>query len=140
MQYHSSDLTSTQKIAQDFSQQYRHQGGVIYLTGDLGAGKTSFVQGFAQGLGISHKIQSPTFILMREYDIPDANQKKMFHLDLYRLEQVEDLNSLGIDEILTHPDNIVLIEWPERLKQPLDNATKIDIKVINENERLITIV
>lgn len=139
MQYHSSDLISTQQIAQDFSQIYQDHGGIIYLIGELGAGKTSFVQGFAAGLGIKTKIQSPTFILMREYDLGNESNRKMYHLDLYRLEQIDDLNHLGLDETLANPQNIVLIEWPERLKVSLNPTHKVEIKVINDQQRLINI-
>ena len=88
---------------------------VIGLEGDLGSGKTTFVQGIAKGLGIKGKITSPTFVIMREYDF-------LYHIDCYRI-QLEDLLELDFKEIINQPGNIIVIEWAERVKKILPKDT-----------------
>lgn len=128
---------ATKELAKKIAKKNSH--GVIALTGELGAGKTTFVQGFAQGLGIGDKIISPTFILIRHHKIPKT-KKTLYHIDLYRLQNPQDLTGLGLAEILSNPENIVLIEWAEKAKKLLPkNATKINIERLRENKRLITI-
>lgn len=134
----TSSPEETQKIAADLARKYQ-EGGIFALSGPLGAGKTTFIQGFAQGLGIKNRLISPTFILMRQYEIPNS-QGKLFHIDLYRLDKVTDIDSLGLSEIFTNPQNIVLIEWADKLGELLPkNAVKIDLKPISNNERVIEV-
>ncbi len=99
---------------------------IFCLWGDLGSGKTTFVQGFAKGLGISARLLSPTFIIVRRYEF---GEKKAFlyHLDLYRLKNFDDAESIGLSEMLHDPDCIVVIEWPERLGGLLPEH-RIDIR------------
>ena len=114
---------------------------VVALEGELGAGKTTLVQGLAKILGIKAKIKSPTFTLMKKYKIPGLkNSKFMYHLDCYRLQNHKDLLSLGIEDVLKDKENILLIEWPERIKKILSKKL-IDIKIdhIDKNTRKITI-
>lgn len=111
--------------------------GVIALSGELGSGKTTFVQGFAKGLGIKEKIISPTFVLMRHHQIPKT-EKVLFHIDLYRLEKDKEFNDLGITEILNNP-NQVIIEWAEKLKKLPKGAIKISIKKAGLSRRIIII-
>lgn len=91
-------------------------GDLILLHGDLGAGKTTLTQGIAEGLGIKGPVQSPTFTLVAEYDGRDATGKplRLYHLDLYRLTSVDDLETFGFDEYLAPPDGVAVVEWPER--------------------------
>jgi len=84
---------------------------VIGLEGDLGSGKTTFVQGIAKGLGIKGKITSPTFVIMRKYDF-------LYHIDCYRIKS-KDLLELDFKEIIKQSGNIVVIEWAERIKKVL---------------------
>ncbi len=85
----------------------------IALSGELGSGKTTFVKGLASGLGIPHRILSPTYIFVKRYPIESENHRWFYHVDLYRIE-AKGLDSLGLTEILTDPANIVAIEWPEK--------------------------
>src|SRR3989344_9222982 len=115
-----------------------HQPLVIALTGELGSGKTTFVQGLAEGLGIKQRIISPTFILVRKYEIPISNISKawssalkyqisnFYHIDLYRLEEnVEaEVRNLGLEEIWQNPENIVVIEWAEKIKSMIPKKAK----------------
>lgn len=132
--YKSRSPLDTQKIAKSLASDFKN-GGVIALSGELGSGKTTFVQGFAKGLGINEKIISPTFLLIRQYPVGNYF---FYHIDLYRLGSVE-MKDLGLKEILTDPNNIVLIEWPERIKDFEDYTMKISIKSLDESLRDIII-
>jgi len=105
----------TARIGQEFGNCVREKGiRVVCLYGELGSGKTTFVQGFAKGLGITMRLLSPTFIIVRRYQMPD-NSGFIYHLDLYRMESEKDLLGLGLPEILADPDSIVVIEWAEKM-------------------------
>ena len=85
-------------------------GGVLYLRGELGAGKTTFARALLQALGAGERIKSPTYSLLERYR---AGGRDAFHLDLYRIAAADELEYLGLDE-LRDPRAIVLVEWPER--------------------------
>lgn len=135
--YISKSDTETKAIASRIAKESKNR--IFALTGELGAGKTVFVQGFAKGLGISEKIISPTFVLIRLYQIPQS-PKTLYHIDLYRLDKTEDFHELGLNEILANPNNIVLIEWAEKIKHTLPEDTAIiSFKKVNNSIRRITI-
>lgn len=96
-------------------------GDVLLLHGQIGAGKTTLVQGIARGLGVEGYVQSPTFTLASEHVGRTAGGERvtLFHLDLYRLEGVGDLASFGYEEYFNEPGGIVVVEWPERLAEEL---------------------
>lgn len=126
----------TKKLAASIAQE--NKGNIFALFGDLGAGKTAFVQGFAKGLNIKDKILSPTFVFIREHNIPNTN-RKLYHLDLYRIENIDDIQQLGIQDLL-NSDSIVLIEWAEKIEKILPkNTTKIRIEKLKSDGRKITI-
>lgn len=136
----TNTTAETQQLAEQLAQGFQQHGGIITLSGDLGAGKTTFVQGFAKGLGITQRITSPTFIVMRQYPIPNT-QRILYHLDLYRLEENSNFEQLGLTEIFNDPNSIILIEWPEKLSQNLPpNITTIKIKNLEKDEREIEII
>lgn len=121
---------------------------VLALKGDLGAGKTTFTQGFLRGLGIKKKITSPTFVLVKCYKsnvscfmFHAPCHKFAYHIDCYRIKKSKELIDLGLKEILNNPQNIVLIEWPERIKKILPkNTIWINFEHSkNINERAISI-
>lgn len=123
----------------------RKSARVIALSGDLGAGKTTFVQGFIQGLGIKKKALSPTFIIFHRFAIPKVISHKLkirslYHVDAYRVKNSKGLAALGFDEILLNPENIVLIEWAENIKKILPkNTSWLRFKHgKRENERSLT--
>ena len=87
---------------------------VICLYGELGSGKTTFVQGFAKALGVTARLLSPTFIIVRRYQIPDK-QEVLYHLDLYRTDSLKEVEGVGLAEILSDPHAYVLIEWADKL-------------------------
>ena len=86
------------------------QGAVIYLRGELGAGKTTFARALLQALGAGERIKSPTYSLLERYRV---GERDAFHLDLYRIAAADELRWLGLDE-LHEPSAVVLVEWPER--------------------------
>ncbi|MBI1866304.1 MAG: tRNA (adenosine(37)-N6)-threonylcarbamoyltransferase complex ATPase subunit type 1 TsaE [Candidatus Staskawiczbacteria bacterium] len=98
---------------------------VLALQGDLGGGKTTFLQGFAKGLGIKERILSPTFVILKRFKIDIKNFKNFYHIDCYRLNNAKDINKLGFKDIILNPENIVAIEWPERIKKILPKSTII---------------
>lgn len=98
---------------------------VICLYGELGSGKTTFAQGFAKGLGINARLLSPTFIIVRRYNLVRF-PGFLYHLDLYRLHKEEELIGLGLSEILADSNSFVLIEWAEKLGKFLPRQ-RVDI-------------
>lgn len=112
---------------------------VLALSGNLGGGKTTFVQGFMKGAGVKKKITSPTFVLVKTYKLQLKVYKKIYHIDCYRLKKSEELLDLGLKEILENPNNIILIEWSEKIKKDLiKNCILIKFKHgKKENERII---
>lgn len=112
---------------------------VILLEGELGAGKTCFVRGLCEGLGGDpRQVSSPTFAIMQEYDI--ANNKRLVHVDAYRLSNEDELESIGWDELLDDNEAIIAIEWPLHIKNAIPkDATTIKIEHLAETTREITI-
>src|SRR5215216_7347969 len=107
-------------------------GDVICLQGDLGAGKTTFVQGIAQGWGSVDSVSSPTFILVNVYR--GSDQKKLFHMDAYRLDSAPEAEELDLDSMLDQGP--LLIEWPERMDGLVPNERLwISLEHIAEEER-----
>src|SRR5664279_2141969 len=94
--YINNSFEETQHLGYEFAKNIK-QGQVLALFGDLGSGKTTFVQGFAKGLGITKKIISPTFIIVRSYEIGVRN---FYHVDLYRIHNESDIDGLGLLEII----------------------------------------
>jgi len=112
---------------------------VIALHGDLGSGKTTFTQHLAKELGITKRVISPTYVLMRQYSIPKHPQyKNLVHLDLYRLSSSQDLKSIDLEEYLADPKNLVIIEWAGKVKITLPPHLAIYLKVIDSGKHEIT--
>ena len=88
---------------------------IFALTGELGSGKTTFVQGFLRGLGVRKKITSPTFVITKSYKLKAKSYQTVYHIDCYRIKRPSELLKLGIKEILNDSRNIVLIEWAEKI-------------------------
>ncbi|MBI2057660.1 MAG: tRNA (adenosine(37)-N6)-threonylcarbamoyltransferase complex ATPase subunit type 1 TsaE [Candidatus Yanofskybacteria bacterium] len=114
---------------------------VLGLEGELGAGKTTFVKGFAKGLGVKNKISSPTFVLIKSYNLKLTAYNNLFHIDAYRLKDHKDLLQLGVKKIFNNPKNLILIEWSDRVKKILPkNYMKIHIDHIDEMTRKISVL
>jgi tRNA threonylcarbamoyladenosine biosynthesis protein TsaE len=88
---------------------------IVTLSGDLGAGKTTFVQGIATALGVEERVTSPTFVIVKIYDLHDQAFRKLIHMDAYRLKGPQHLKVLGWEEMANDPQNLIFIEWPEKI-------------------------
>ena len=113
---------------------------LVTLSGELGAGKTSFVQGVATALGVSDPVTSPTFVLEKIYELPETGPfNKLAHIDAYRLKGGEELGALGFSELMRTPGMLVMLEWPERVSDALPLASAaITLTVPESGGRTIT--
>jgi tRNA threonylcarbamoyladenosine biosynthesis protein TsaE len=126
----------TQNLAENFAKKLKY-GDFIAFFGNLGSGKTTFIQGLAKGLGIKRRIISPSFIIVRTYDLKPMT---FYHVDLYRTESLSDLVGLGIDQIVNDKSSIVALEWAEKMGELLPKKRiEVHFKYINENNREIII-
>lgn len=109
----------------------RAEATVVGLYGDLGAGKTAFVQAVAQVMGVGEHVTSPTFVLMKRYG-------RLVHIDAYRIENAEELRRLGWNELAKDPGNIIMIEWADRVEELLPpDALRLDFTHVDEKTRKI---
>lgn len=134
----SKNLSETHKIAAQFleSLEKNDTATVVALEGDLGSGKTAFSQACGKILGVEEGMVSPTFVIMKIYEIDFHGFKKLIHIDAYRLEKESELLHLGWEEILKDPENLVFIEWPENVSGIIPkHAKRISLKFIDENTR-----
>ncbi len=111
-------------------------GDVVVLAGDLGAGKTTFVQGLAVGLGITEQVTSPSFILMKEYQ---GGRFPLMHLDVYRLQRIQEVIDLGYDEFLD-PSHIVAVEWGDVVEPLLPNEhLMVQLQHLGDDRRRVVL-
>lgn len=114
---------------------YLDQGSVCALRGGLGAGKTTFVQGVALGLGIEEIVTSPSYTIIAEY----AGRHILYHMDLYRISGEEEFEALGAEELF-YGNGIVVIEWSERIEKILPpHHIEVSIQITGPEERIFTI-
>lgn len=133
----ASDI-ETKKFARDFLPNF--DKNVVLLRGELGSGKTVFVKGAAEVLGITEVVNSPTYVIMKIYKIKNKSKwQYLVHADLYRLEKVTgiDLQNLGLAEHIADPASLVMIEWPERCLTLLKRYPQLKFGVRGENQREI---
>lgn len=136
----------TKKVARLLAQEIikkplKTKGAIIIgLEGELGSGKTRFVQGFARGLGIRQRLTSPTFVILRRHAISDKQYANLYHIDCYRLNKSKELLDLDFKEIINNPQNIVIIEWAEKVRAilPMDTIW-VRSEIISDKERKIKI-
>ena len=116
---------------------------VLGLQGDLGSGKTTFLQGFAKGLGVKEKILSPTFVIMKRFrlkNLKTCKLKNFYHIDCYRIQKPKEMIELGFKEIISDSQNIVAIEWSERIKKVLPRGIiLLKFRFVDKNKRKIKI-
>jgi tRNA threonylcarbamoyladenosine biosynthesis protein TsaE len=125
----------TAQVARDLATSAR-AGDILLISGPLGAGKTAFIRGFAEGLGIDPtEVSSPTFTLVHEYRGPRLT---LYHVDLYRLERA-GLEDLGLDGREASA-GVAAIEWPERLTYPPSAAVRVDIHIVDADTRRVVVV
>lgn len=113
-------------------------GDIITLDGELGAGKTVFTKGLAQGLGINTPVLSPTFVILRQYQ---GIEWELFHFDMYRLENANEAFELGFDEYIGKQTAVTVIEWADKVKDILNNITyRIRIDFVDNETRTVEIL
>lgn len=138
----SKSLEETTQIASEFISTLTptDKATVVALQGDLGAGKTAFSQAVGKIVGVTENMHSPTFVIMKVYEIDFKGFKNLIHIDAYRLEKDSELLHLGWEEIISEPENLVLIEWPENVPGTIPGwAKKINFKFVDESTREILI-
>lgn len=152
--YTTNSSQQTKELGRKLAQKFLSKGPqqkalVLGLIGDLGGGKTTLVQGFAEGLGIKQKILSPTFIILRKFEIRKegpgrSNEVKFenfYHIDCYRIEQAQEILDLDFKQIISDPKNIVVVEWADRIEEILPKTTlTLKFEIVNHNTREITII
>ena len=112
---------------------------VITLSGDLGAGKTTFVQAIANHLGVAESVQSPTFVLMKTYSTTSEIFPQLVHIDAYRITDESELAVIHLDEILSQPNTLVCIEWPEHIASVIPDYThSLSFAVADTTTRYVT--
>lgn len=120
------------------------RGKIILLNGDLGSGKTTFVQGLAKGLGIKKTIISPTFLVFKRYEINKKNLNWFYHIDLYRLEEkniLQELEKLGLLDFIEDENSVFVIEWASKAKSFYKEKSLMEIsfEYLDEEKRNIKI-
>lgn len=137
--------TKTEKETKNFAKKIaksikkdENRATIITLSGELGSGKTTFTKGFAKYFNIS-EITSPTFVIMKKYKLEKGDFKNLYHVDCYRLEDKSNLKEIKFDQILNDKNNIVLIEWPERLEEFPENSINLEFEV-KSKERIIKVL
>jgi len=137
----------TLAFAEKFAKTFRG-GEVVALIGELGAGKTVFTKGLARGLGIKERVQSPTFLLMKIYNVRPSTRlghkiKHLCHVDAYRLSNAAGLVDIGISDWLGRADTVTVIEWADKVQEILRGRKVINIKMElgkKEEERIIEVI
>jgi tRNA threonylcarbamoyladenosine biosynthesis protein TsaE len=126
-------VEETRALAESLGQSILRPGDVVVLAGELGSGKTAFAQGVARGLGVTDPVVSPTFMIVREYE----GRVPLVHVDVYRLDRLQELHDLGFDELLD--DRITLVEWGD-VARPLLPAERLEVRLemTGESEREIS--
>ena len=136
MQYITHSPEETRALGRTLAQALQG-GAVVAFTGDLGAGKTAFVSGMAEGLGIEERVTSPTFTIVNEYE---GGRLPLFHFDMYRLGSADELFRIGWEDYLAR-NGVCAVEWSENVDEALDGDTiRVDIsRGEDDNARIITI-
>ena len=136
MEYCSNSVAETEELGAQLAARLR-PGDVVAYTGDLGAGKTAFTRGIARGLGIPERVTSPTFTIVNEYE---GGRLPLFHFDLYRLGDPEELFDIGWEDYLAR-GGVCAVEWSENVAGPLeDEPIRVDIRRgAHDGQRVISI-
>ena len=154
--YLTNSPSRTKKIGESFAKNIlkcnlTKRAVILGLIGDLGGGKTTFLQGVARGLGIKQAITSPTFVIMRKLKIPRSRKsslrdgrnhkfKNFYHFDCYRIQKPTEMLTLGFKEIISDPQNIVVLEWADKIRKMLhEDSLILEFEFIDKNTRKIII-
>lgn len=119
---------------------HREKATVVTFSGDLGAGKTTFIQGMLRALGVTESVTSPTFVIQKIYPLTGQAFSQVVHVDAYRLQSVRELEVLGWEALMANPHALVLVEWPEKIAEAIPpHATQVTLKYVDETVRELTI-
>ena len=138
-----STLAQLSKFTQIFLSSLKIDNDVatlVTLSGDLGAGKTTFTQMIAESLGVESEVTSPTYVIEQRYACSKGEFKTLVHIDAYRLENEDDPYKIGLDHTLSEPGNLVVIEWPEKISGFLDSYRKINITITLDGDRRTLVI
>lgn len=135
-------LSALENYAKDFVKtlpETENKKALVFgLEGNLGAGKTTFVQHVARELGVKENVTSPTFVIAQSYETKHPIFKRMVHIDAYRLED-EEKDTIGFKEYIKDPENLIFVEWPSYMPEGMpDGAKTIKFETVDENTRLIS--
>lgn len=136
----TTNAEETQKVGEILASEL--QGGeILSLIGDLGGGKTTFTQGVARGLGIKDRVISPTFIIFKKFALKSKKHKWLYHFDLYRLSDLQELVDLDFEDIISSPENITVLEWAQKAKEiiPPSKNIRVEFKYLGKGKRQITV-
>ena len=135
----SHSLEQTQDFAKEWLASLpvnKDEATIVGLYGNLGAGKTAFTKAVAKELGITEDITSPTFVIEKLYETKNDHFKRLIHIDAYRLEAGRELQDLDFEKLVENPNNLIIIEWPENVKEILpENHNKIYCEFVDETTR-----
>jgi len=134
--FYTNNFNQTINLGKEIAKAIK-SGTIITLHGNLGAGKTTFVQGLAKGLGIKKRVVSPTFVLVRSYILDGG--RKFHHIDLYRIELKKDIKKLGIAELFEDKNNIIAIEWPEKINNLPKKRIDVFFEYLSDTKREIRV-
>lgn len=111
---------------------------ILALSGNLGAGKTTLVQELALAMGVKEQVTSPTFVVMKQYQVTHPVFLELIHIDAYRIEKEEEMTVLGFSNLLKNPDTLICIEWPEKISSLIPtSAISVSLEVVDEQTRKI---
>lgn len=133
----SKSLQETEVFAQELLNKIKTN--IVGLYGDLGSGKTALTKSIAKILGVQEEITSPTFVIAKFYTLKNPKYTQLIHIDAYRLEHFSELESLGFKEWYVDPKNLIVIEWPEKVKEILPQHDRVDCVFVNETTREYTL-
>ena len=143
----TKNVAQTKKLAAEITKdlladKIANRAKIMALTGELGSGKTTFIQGMAKGLGIKDRITSPTFVIMKRLQITKRKSpvSNFYHIDCYRIENIKELSVFNFQDIIGSPKNLVVIEWAEKIKALLpQNVVWLKFEWVGEKKRRIII-
>lgn len=141
--YLTNNVKQTQKLGEDFAIKMikklpLRRATIIGLLGDLGSGKTAFLQGFAKGLGIKERVLSPTFLIIKRFPLNNKRTKNwdnFYHVDCYRIKSFKELKQLGFEDIIWGSRNIIAIEWAGEIRKDIPLDAVINFRFIDKNKR-----
>lgn len=137
-----ADLRDFTKALLQQLKEREHNGRAVVLAlhGDLGAGKTTFTQLLASELGVLEPVTSPTFVIMKQYELEGQLFSELVHIDAYRIEELNEMQVLGFTELLTQPGALICIEWAEKISDLLPEHTiNISFEITNDDHRKLTV-